>query len=365
VLTGGGTGGHAYPALSVADALRREAPGLSLLYLGIAGGVEQRLAAQRGIPFIPVHSGQVRGKSPLRVAGSAGRLAWGTAEAKGALAGFRADCIFATGGYASMPVVLAAALTRTRVTVFLPDVYPGWAVRAAAFLAGRVATTTDGALAHLPSSKTAVTGYPVRDEFWQANRAQGRQMFGLGEGPVLLVSGASSGSRALNGAVLAALGSLLEGCEIVHLCGLADEARVQHAREQLPEPLRVRYHVFGYLEEIAWAMAAADLAVMRAGASCLAEPAAVGLPTILVPGPFSDQLRNAQYMASADAAVVLEEAELAYLPAHVVELLNSPIRLEAMSAAARRLARPEAARALAALLLYGRVAAHPWEAQSL
>ncbi len=363
VLTGGGTAGHVYPALSVAAALRREAPETALLYFGLAGGAEQRIVAEHGIPFIGVHSGQLRGKSPLQAASGLARLLWGMAEAKGALSAFRAQRVFATGGYASMPVVLAAARAHIPLTVFLPDVYPGWAVRAASRLAGHVATTCDGALEHLPRSKTAVTGYPLREEFWQANRREGRAMLGLGDGDVLLVSGASSGSRMLNDALLPALPALLPYCEVVHITGRADEARVLAAREGLPEPLRMRYHVYGYLDRMAWAMAAADLAVMRAGASCLAEPPATGLPAILVPGSFSDQRRNADYMAAQGAATVLDEAELSSLSDRVLGLLAQPELVRTMAAATRSLARPDAAASLANLLLYGRAAPEPWEAQ--
>jgi UDP-N-acetylglucosamine--N-acetylmuramyl-(pentapeptide) pyrophosphoryl-undecaprenol N-acetylglucosamine transferase len=364
VLTGGGTGGHVYPALSVAAALRREAPETSLLYLGLAGGAEQRLVLEHGIPFIGVHSGQLRGKSPLRVAGSLARLAWGVLEARGALTGFRAQRVFATGGYASMPVVLATARSRIPLTVFLPDVYPGWAVRTAARLATSVATTCDGALEHLPHEKTVVTGYPLREEFWQADRTSARAMLGLGDGPVLLVSGASSGSRILNDAILASLDLLLPYCEVVHLTGLADEVRVRAAREALPAALQRRYQVYGYLEQMASAMAAADLAVMRAGASCLAEPPAVGLPAILVPGSFSDQRRNAEYMAARGAAILLDEGALDSLSERVLALFAAPDRLHAMAAAARALARPNAARELANLLLYGRAAPQPWEVEA-
>jgi UDP-N-acetylglucosamine--N-acetylmuramyl-(pentapeptide) pyrophosphoryl-undecaprenol N-acetylglucosamine transferase len=298
-----------------------------------------------------VRAGQIRGKSPLQVTASAGQIARGVREARGVLKHFAADAIFATGGYASMPVVLAAALTGTPVTVFLPDIYPGWAVRVATRLAAHVATTADGALEHLPRQKTSVTGYPLRPEFWEANRTGGRDRLELREGPCLLISGASSGSRVLNDAVSDGLVPLLQVCQVVHLTGSADESRMLAARKRLPQHLQRRYHVHGYLSDIAWAMAAADLAVLRAGASCLAEPPAVGLPAILVPGSFSDQYRNAAYMAAAGAAVVLEETRLSELPAMVEELVGSADRLAAMSLAANRLARPSAAEDIVDLLL--------------
>lgn len=350
-LAGGGTGGHVYPALSVAAALRRRLPAATFTYLGTAAGAERRLVPASGLDFHAVPAGQVRGKSPARVFQSMAQLAWGVRESRRILAAFQPQAVFATGGYASVPVVIAARLSHLPLIVFLPDIYPGWAVRLAARLATQVATSSEAALAHLPGGRGVVTGYPLRQEFQRAERAEGRRRFGLGAGPVVLISGASSGSVALNDAVLTNLERLLDRCELLHLTGVRDTARAQEAQDRLSPARRSRYHVFGYLEEIAWAMAAADLAVLRAGASSLAEPPAVALPAILVPGPFSDQRRNAEYMQAQGAALMLEQDRLPTLADQVQGLLSTPARLEAMAAAARRLAHPCASETLAALLI--------------
>jgi UDP-N-acetylglucosamine--N-acetylmuramyl-(pentapeptide) pyrophosphoryl-undecaprenol N-acetylglucosamine transferase len=351
VLAGGGTGGHVYPALSVAEYLKRAAPETELLYIGTRSGAEQRLVPPSGIPFRSVHAGQVRGKAPWQTAASVVRLGRGVIEARAGIAAFRPDAVFATGGYASVPVLLAARLAGIPLTVFLPDVYPGWAVRLAARLATRVATSTQGALAFLPREKAQVTGYPLRPEFWSLRREEARRRLGLGTGTVLLVSGASTGSRSLNDGVMAALPGLLDITEVLHLTGAADLRRVAEARAALPLSQQARYHVLGYLEEMPLAMIAADLALMRAGASCLAEPPAAGLPAILVPGPFSDQRRNADYMAAEGAAIVLDQGRLQQLLDLIRSLVANTDRLGAMAAAARRLARPDAARSLASMLL--------------
>lgn len=353
VLAGGGTGGHVYPALSVAEALHEQPEVVDLLYLGTAQGAEARLVPRAGIPFRSIPAGQMRGTSPQRAATNGMLLGRGTLAARRALRDFGADAVFATGGYASVPVCIAARLERLPLIVFLPDVYPGWAVRLAVRLATRVATTAAGALRHLPAAKTVVTGYPLRREFWHATREEGRRRLELDTGPVLLVTGGSQGSVALNAAVLQALPALLELCEIVQVTGPHNETAVLDARAHLPAAVRLRHHVYGYLSGIAWAMAAADLALMRAGASCLAEPAATGLPTILVPGTYAGahQRLNAEFMQAQGAAVALDESRLPLrLPGLVRALLTSPARLKEMSAAARGLARPSAAQELAALV---------------
>lgn len=353
LLSGGGTGGHVYPALSVAEALRVATPDIELLYIGTETGAERELVPQAGIPFRTIHAGQIRGKSPGRVALSLAQLCRGVLRAARMLRDFSPQAAFVTGGYASVPVALAAWLNRIPLVVFLPDVYPGWAVRLSTRLATQLATTTAGASDHLPPGKTAVTGYPLRPEFWQADRQSGRERLGLRDGPVLLISGASQGAQRINEAVLASLDDLLACAELVHLTGLRDEARVKQARARLPDNLQARYHVYGYLDGMAWAMAGADLAVLRSGASCLAEPPALGLPAILVPGTYAGghQRQNAAFMQSQGAAVLLDESNLNQLALLAKQLLGSPTRLRAMSAAARELARPQAASALADLTL--------------
>ncbi|MGI8549408.1 MAG: UDP-N-acetylglucosamine--N-acetylmuramyl-(pentapeptide) pyrophosphoryl-undecaprenol N-acetylglucosamine transferase, partial [Dehalococcoidia bacterium] len=149
MLAGGGTGGHVYPALSVAEALRRLEPAAQFLYIGTARGAEQRLVPAAGLPFRAIKAGQIRGKSPFNVTRSASRLSIGVLESRRILTAFRPHAVFATGGYASVPVALAARLSGLPLIVFLPDIYPGWAVRLSAGLASRVATTTEAAQRYL------------------------------------------------------------------------------------------------------------------------------------------------------------------------------------------------------------------------
>ncbi len=358
VLSGGGTGGHVYPALSVARALGRELqPGarLQVLYVGSAGGAEAGIVEQAGFPFRGVRSAPVRGRLPWEMAANTAQIALGTAQARAILREFMPQVVLSTGGYASFPIALAARSRGIPLAVYLPDLYPGWAVRAIARLAQRVAVTAVESLRRLPAGKSAVTGYPVRDEFWLAHRAGGRERLGLGpEEKVLFVTGASQGAHSINKAVAAELPGLLQLCEVVHLCGRADEPWLSQIRNGFPDDLRARYHLFGYLhDETPWAMAAADLAVCRSGASVLGELPAVGLPAILVPYPYAGghQGLNASYLERHGAAVVLEDSELGSLLPLVGGLLHDENRLRDMREASRRLARPNAASRIAHILL--------------
>jgi UDP-N-acetylglucosamine--N-acetylmuramyl-(pentapeptide) pyrophosphoryl-undecaprenol N-acetylglucosamine transferase len=356
ILSGGGTGGHIYPALAVAQALRREAGAespLELLYVGVRGRLDDSIVGRAGLPFAAVRAGPLRVGSPLAVLRGLANLAVGTAQAWRLLGRFRPDAVFATGGYASVPVGIAARGRRLPLLVYLPDVRPGWAVRLLSRLATRIATTTERSLDELPGGKAVAVGYPVREAFWSADREEARRRLGLPmEAKVLLVSGASQGAHSLNVAVADQLDELLELGHLLHLTGRADEAELCARRDALPETKRERYHVFGYLEDIADAMAAADLAVLRAGASVLGELPAARLPAVLVPGVYEgwDQSPNARYLEEQGAAVVLENGRLGRLTGVVRELLSDDARRGAMSEAVRQLAEPEAARRIAQIL---------------
>jgi UDP-N-acetylglucosamine--N-acetylmuramyl-(pentapeptide) pyrophosphoryl-undecaprenol N-acetylglucosamine transferase len=248
---------------------------------------------------------------------------------------------------------LAARLLRRPLVVFLPDVYPGWAVRLAARLATRVATSTEAALEFLPAEKTSVTGYPVRRAFFETNRLTGKERLGLtGRQPVLLVTGGSSGAVRLNAAFARHLPQFTTLAHVLHLTGLLDHERMAALREKLTPEQQARYHVHAYLDDMPAAMASADLAICRAGASTLGELPAAGLPAVLVPLELSDQARNARYLESQGAAVVLRgEDAPARLYATVDSILKDPARLTAMRRAMTALARPDAARDLARLVL--------------
>ncbi len=356
VLSGGGTGGHVYPALAVAQAVRRGLPSgepFDVLYVG-SGRQESDIVQRAGLEMQNVQAAPIRGKMPWEMLANSGKLALGVQQARRILREFGPSVVFSTGGYASFPVALAARSGSVPLAVYLPDLNPGWSVRAIARLAQRVCATAIESLRSLPSGKTIVTGYPVREEFWNVNRALGRERLGLStEEKVLFVTGASSGAHSINQAIASELNGLLQLCEVVHLSGTADEQWLLEIRDGLPDELRSRYHLHGYMhEELPLAMAAADLAITRAGASTLGELPAMALPAIVVPGDFAGghQKPNARYLAKAGAAVVLANDDLDKLLPLVGQLLNDDAKLRAMREASRRLARPNAAARIAQVL---------------
>ena len=349
-LAGGGTGGHAYPAIAVAERLR-EIEGTELVYYGTERGPERAVADSARIPYRTVPASQVRGRSPIRLATGLARLWQGSRVASRLLAEDRPAAVFATGGYAAAPVGRAAQRAGIPLVVFLPDVHPGWAVRFLARYATKVACSVDRSLASLPADRTVVTGYPVREQFLNATREEGIARFGLD--PTLktvLVAGGSLGAHQINLAIAGMLRTLLEQAQVIHISGVDEDHWLQRERERLPEWMRGRYHLHAYTEEMAYAMRAADLAVTRAGASTLGELPVSGLPAIVIPGAFSDQHLNAAYLADEGAAITLPTARLDELASLITTLLDDTARRESMAGAMGRLARPDAAKHLVTLL---------------
>jgi UDP-N-acetylglucosamine--N-acetylmuramyl-(pentapeptide) pyrophosphoryl-undecaprenol N-acetylglucosamine transferase len=343
-----------YPGLCVARALRALDRETELLYVGIHGRVDEKIVPAEGIAFRAIAAGALRVSSPWTFIANSMRLVLGAAQSTWILLRFKPDAVFATGGYASVPVGVAARLLRRPLVVFLPDVTPGWAVRLLSRLATKMTTTSERAMAYLPSKKTVVVGYPVRDEFWTLDRATARGRLGLPlDSKVLLVAAGSLGARKINDAIWQALPPLLERCHVLHVTGTADEGTARERRGHLTPEQQARYDVHGYMDDMPTALIAADLVVGRSGASTLGELPAAGVASVLIPGEYEgwSQAPNAEFLQAEGAAVMLRNSELDRLHVTLHELLDHDPRLARMAAAAKRLARPDAARDLARVVM--------------
>ncbi len=356
-IVGGGTGGHVYPGLAVAQALQNDIKSpAALTWVGGVGGMEAQLVERAGLPFLGIPAGGVHGVGVRRMVRNLGRLSRGFLAAWRELARERPAAILTTGGYVSVPVVVAAWLRRIPMLVFVPDIEPALSVKLAGKLATRIGVTVAESASFFASRKVEVTGYPLRQEIVRWERTTGRRALRLAmDEPVVLVFGGSRGARSINRAVLAQLPALLVETQLVHISGALDWEEVSQARRALPAELQARYHIFPYLyEKMGAALAAADLVLSRAGASILGEFPYFGLPAILVPYPYSWRYQqiNAAWLAERGAAQVLPDAELQerLLPL-LRDLLHDEARRQAMVAAAQKLAYPRAGRRLAELLL--------------
>ncbi|MSQ43147.1 MAG: UDP-N-acetylglucosamine--N-acetylmuramyl-(pentapeptide) pyrophosphoryl-undecaprenol N-acetylglucosamine transferase [Chloroflexi bacterium] len=382
VVGGGGTAGHIYPALAVAEVLRREDAvqrpradqlpeettsarangGNAALFLHGSSRIDTEVFAHAGVAHQSLSMSQLRGVSAPRLALGGVRLLRAVTQASRAMGAFRPDACLVTGGYVSAPVVIAARLRRTPIVVFLPDVVPGMAIKTLAPLAERIAVAFPNTRDHWKHPRLVVTGYPVRPDFHNASRQRGREAFKIATGRnVVMVMGGSSGARSINFAIADVLEPLLHHSDVIHLCGEPDEPRLRSIRSGLGEQLRTRYHLFKYLHRgIADALAASDIVVCRAGASTLAELPMIGVPSILVPGSFAGghQVHNATVLTEHGAAITIaDDALIGSSPSDpsalwptIQSLLQDPSRLQSMRAASQRLARPEAADNIVSLL---------------
>ncbi len=360
VVSGGGTGGHVYPALTVVQTMLAAKPAGSrlpildradVLWIGSRGGLEQDLVKREGIEFVGLAAGGLRGLNVLAKVRNVARIAGSVGQARGILRRFRPDVVLVTGGYACVSVTLAAWLQGLPVLIYLPDVVPGQAIRFLSRFAAEIAVTSEESYHYFKREKVVVTGYPVRPEVFELDKAEARRALGLEpQGKVLLVFGGSRGARSLNRALVAGLRELLPVCQVVHISGRLDATWVAGAAKALPAELRERYRPIEYLHDMPSALVAADLVVARAGAATLGEFPAAGLPAVLVPYPHAGQHQraNADFMVRNGAARLLLDAELEErLVTTVLHLLNDEDTLADMAESARAMARPDATELIA------------------
>ncbi len=373
-MTGGGTGGHVSPALSVVATLRHMAesePWVPLfLYVGSASGIEQQLADQAGLAFVSVQTGKLRratslvGMLTLDNLLDAMRVPLGVLQALYHLWRFRPNVLFSTGGFVAVPTVLAAAALRIPVLIHEQTIQIGLANRICGRFARRIALSYENARSELAPqlrARSFVTGNPVRAQIFDGDRERAVDVFGFSREddglPTVYVTGGVQGAHVINEAVRAALPRLLTSCRLLHQCGEGDYEPLQHAAEQLPAALRRRYHLTRFVSaDIGHALALADLVVSRGGAGTIAELCALGKPSILVPlepSAGDEQRRNARHMVALGASVLLPQGELDAdrLLREVNTVLSNPTLLSGMANNARRQASPQAARLLAQALL--------------
>lgn len=350
-----------YPALAVLQALKNEAERseslleLKTLWVGGTGGMEAELVRRADINFVGISAAGVHGVGLRHIPSNALQLTRGFYQSRQILADYRPQVLFFTGGYIAVPLALAGR--RYASLAFVPDIEPGRALQIITRFADVIAVTSEESQAYFQdSAKTVVTGYPTRSDLLEWDLDAARQALDLhADLPTLLVFGGSKGARSINRALHPHLPVLLEKIQIVHISGQLDWEQVSQERSNLPPGLSANYHPFAYLHKrMGAALRAADLVVARAGASTLGEFPIFSLPAILVPYPHAWQYQrtNAQYLADRGAAIVIEDHALEdQLLLHVQTLINDPQQLAQMAAAMTSLAKPEASRRIANLLI--------------
>ena len=346
VIAGGGTGGHVYPGLAVAEEVRRQVPGARVTFAGTSRGLEASAVPAAGFELDVIRSAGLKGKS-IAARFRGGMLVLpGLADAWRIVSARRPNVVVGVGGYSSGPVVLVAWMRGVPTLVLEQNAVPGLANRLLSRVVRAAAVTYEETLTHF-RGRGFVSGNPVRAEFFAPPSGDGPATPGGRPTRRLLVLGGSQGAHVLNRAMAAAAPALvgrLPGLEIVHQTGARDLDAVRQGYQQAGIIARVE----SFLHPVAPEMAAADLVISRAGATTLAELAASGRPALLVPfaaATDDHQRRNARVLVSAHAAVMVEERELSgdRLADEAGRLLGDRGRLLAMGRAMQSLARPDAA----------------------
>jgi len=357
VIAAGGTGGHLVPALAIAAALEKRAPGIAISFVGTARELDRTLIPAAGYR---VHTTSV---APFarnaRGAIAAASMLPATMQARRILRRERASVVVGMGGYPSLPVVAAARTMRVPALIHEANAIPGLANEAAARMTRNIAVSFPETVMLFRGRSPRLVGLPLRDTITgfdrEALRGAAFEALGLTLGlPTVLIFGGSLGAARLNEAAigLAERWIAREDIQMIVVTGTTHAADVQ---ERI-EPGKFTVRVLPFVERMELAYAAADVAVCRAGASTVHELAVVGLPSVLVPLPIArrrEQHANARMLVGAGAATMIEDAEAT--PETLEPILNGilgdPAARERMSLAARSVARPDAADAMATWIL--------------
>jgi UDP-N-acetylglucosamine--N-acetylmuramyl-(pentapeptide) pyrophosphoryl-undecaprenol N-acetylglucosamine transferase len=349
VIAGGGTGGHIIPAIAIANELRASF-GAKILFIGTPRGLESRLVPQAGYELSLIKVGQLKNVSVMTKVRTLVDLPLSLFRCRALMRRFRPHAVIGVGGYASGPAMAAAILDRVPTLAFEPNAYPGLANRLVGKFVGAAAINFAAAAKYFRNPE--ITGIPVREEFFHLPpRRTGAPLH-------LLVFGGSQGARILN-TLLPQIASVLldavPGLTILHQAG-GRHAEATLAAYMASAAPSSRWQVYDFLDDMPRRFAAADLVLCRSGASTVAELAAAGKPSLLIPFPKAaddHQRKNAEALVEAGAARMILEANLTreVLLDSLTGLLTNPSALEVMSARAKTLAHPDAVRSIAELLL--------------
>jgi UDP-N-acetylglucosamine--N-acetylmuramyl-(pentapeptide) pyrophosphoryl-undecaprenol N-acetylglucosamine transferase len=363
VIASGGTGGHTTPVLAVLAALRARTA-LDATWIGGTWGVERDAARTAAVPFAAIQTGKLRRYLSWQTPIDALRIPIGLAQARHLLKQIAPDVVFSTGGYVAVPTAIAAARLGIPVLTHEQTAQLGLATRIIARSATVLALTFPLPATATPSrhARVIVTGNPVRAALFTGDAARGAARFGLVRGlPTIYATGGARGSSPVNERIERALSLLLPSMQIIHATGPTeangDYPRLMRVRDALPDEWRARYVVVERLgDDLPDVYALASLVVGRSGAGTVAELAALGKPSILIPLPGTggdEATKNARVLADAGAAIVIPQSEATpeLIASHIIALMNDPARRTRMSDAARTIAPDNGAEKIADELL--------------
>lgn len=355
LLAAGGTGGHVYPAIAIADAIKEEQPSSEILFVGTRNHMEWKAVPKAGYNIKNVWiSGFHRRMTPKNLLFPL-KLVTSLVQSFSILGRFKPQVVVSCGGYAAGPVGWMAAQRNIPVVIQEQNSFPGVTNRLLGRSAERIFTAFEDAAEHFPAGKITLSGNPTRSSLKQASRENGLRDFDFtADKPVLLVLGGSGGAKSINDAMAAHVKELHDeqNIQIIWQCGAKYYDEISTAVQ--PDSMK-NLRLKAYLDNMPEAYAAADLVLSRAGASSCSELMLTGKPSILVPSPYvagDHQTKNARSMVESGASEILKDSDMKETLTDLVErLITDQEKLRKMNEAALKLAKPKAAKLIAREIL--------------
>ena len=350
-ITGGGTGGHIYPAMAIADALRKEEDTEKIYYIGNPKNLEKTIADKAGYPFLNVNITGMPRKLSFKLVKWIFCLGFSTLKSIFYILKYKPDLVFGTGGYVSAPALFAAVITKTPFVIHDCDAVPGIVSKTVAPYAKSVSLAFENSKSCVRTGSVFCNGNPIREEFLKLNKQEARKVIGIGDKFTIVVMGGSQGARRINSALINSLKNLFANydVQILHQTGKKNfDDTIKELESIYPEYKdNKNYIVRPYFEDMYIPLLASDVAVSRSGSLSLSEICISGLASILVPYPYAaadHQRKNAREMEGQGASLYLEDAECNAhnLSLMIEELINDTEKLVCLQTNAKRLAKPDA-----------------------
>jgi len=356
IIAGGGTGGHLFPGIAVAEEFLALNPANEVLFVGTDHGIEARLLPKLGYPLALISASGMKGLGTAKKLLGAGRLLYGYAQSRKILKEFRPDLVLGVGGYASAPLVLAARGMGIRRFIHEQNAAPGLANKVLGHFVDRVFISMQEAASAFPEKITLMTGNPIRKEILWGFQERQRS---VGDSFSVLVFGGSAGAHRINTAFIEALPFLMkvkERLRITHQTGEKDLVEVRDGYRALG----FQAVVSSFIDNMSAAYAGADLVVCRAGATTIAEVTACGKGCIFIPFPYAaddHQRKNAESLLAREAGFMILEEDLngEALAHEILDLMEHPEKLARAEKNARSLAQLDAAQAIVSAMLENQV----------
>ncbi|MCT4785503.1 undecaprenyldiphospho-muramoylpentapeptide beta-N-acetylglucosaminyltransferase [Exiguobacterium aestuarii] len=350
MISGGGTGGHIYPALALIETLQKRHPDLQVQYVGTENGLEADLVPRTGVPFKSIQIAGLKRSLSLENLKTAYWFLKAVRSLKKDMAAFKPDVVIGTGGFVSGPVVYTAQQLGIPTILHEQNSIPGLTNKFLSKKADRVALSFKGSDVHFPDANVRLIGNPRGSEVLQTkvDVAAVREQYKLDERPIVLIYGGSRGAEAINRAVIEAIPALSDlPINVLYVTG-----KVHYESVTKEAPTSENVHIHPYVYDMPSLLACTSLVISRAGASTISELTALGLPSVLIPSPYvtaDHQTKNASALVENGAALLVKEESLT--GETLVEAIRQVLgRQEEMANASRALGFPDASDALADLV---------------